>query len=522
MKQLSTQQLLLLNNLMYMNNSGEMLGIDSYEPGITVGEIVNRTLEAGLDPGREYGTYMTGQDWNNMLNAIAKDPQLMNVQLVAQHYDTGAGSGGGFSAVFADPSTGEAVVAFRGTASGEWKDDFLGGTVTGAADGVSTAQQQNALDWYQSLDLDAYSSVTVTGHSKGGNKAKYITVLDDSVTRCVSFDGQGFSDEFIRTYASQIRQNQGKISNNNVDYDYVNLLLNDIGSETFYQGQNYGTGGFLENHCPNTFFGVDEAGNLIMTETERPEEMAALDHYLNTMLRSMPESQRQDTLEIIGNLMQEGFSEDGNWPSALSNLATWRNADEIYSVLAFTIAYEYVNPKFPEQIRSVLNRFGMEDAGNVVNWGTILLNLGITVRIPSAFGGAMMIMHLLPDELREKVEQWIPILNTDSVFSFTGQDLRINSGITGLARFSVSDTALMQAAEQLNSSAAAIRAISEELSGISAQFTGMLELLLRASVSLRANSLATRSTRCAALADNLNEIAFCYARTEQSVMGQFE
>ena len=95
MKQLSTQQLLLLNNLMYMNNSGEMLGIDSYEPGITVGEIVNRTLEAGLDPGREYGTYMTGQDWNNMLNAIAKDPQLMNVQLVAQHYDTGAGSGGG-------------------------------------------------------------------------------------------------------------------------------------------------------------------------------------------------------------------------------------------------------------------------------------------------------------------------------------------------------------------------------------------------------------------------------------------
>lgn len=522
MKQLTTQELLLLNNLMYMTNSGGMLDIDSYKPGITVGEIVNRTLESGLEAGKDYGSYITGEDWTQMLNAIKNDPQLKEVQLVAKHSDTGPDSGGGFSALFADPSTGEAIVVFRGTADGEWRDNFLGGAATGAPDGVSTAQQQNALDWYQSLDLDAYSSVTVTGHSKGGNKAKYITVLDDSVTRCVSFDGQGFSDEFIRKYASQIRQNQGKISNNNVDYDYVNLLLNDIGSETFYQGQNYGKGGFLENHCPNTFFGVDEAGNLIMTETVRPEEMAALDHYLNTMIRSMPESQRQDVLEIIGDLMQEGFSEDGNWPSALRNLLTWENADEIYSVLAFTIAYEYVNPKFPDQIRSVLNRFGMEDAANGVNWGTILLNLGITVRIPSGFGGAMMIMHLLPDELREKVEQWIPLLNTDSVFSHTGQDLRINSGITGLARFSVSDGALMQAAEQLNSSAAAIRAISEELSGISAQFTGMLELLLRASVSFRANSLATRSMRCAALADNLYEIAFCYTRAEQSVMGQFE
>ena len=82
-------------------------------------------------------------------------------------------------------------------------------------------------------------------------------------------------------------------------------------------------------------------------------------------------------------------------------------------------------------------------------------------------------------------------------------------------------TALMQAAEQLSSSAATIRAISEELSDISAQFTGMLEMLFRVSISLRANSLAVRSMRCAALANNLSEIAFYYIRTEQSVMGKF-
>lgn len=516
MKQLTTQQLLLLNNLMYMSNSGEMLGIDSYEPGITVGEIVNRTLEAGLDPGREYGTYMTGQDWNNMLNAIAKDPQLMNVQLVAQHYDTGAGSGGGFSAVFADPSTGEAVVAFQGTASGEWKDDFLGGTVTGAADGVSTAQQQNALDWYQSLDLDAYSSVTVTGHSKGGNKAKYITVLDDSVSRCVSFDGQGFSDEFIQTYAPQIQQNQGKISNNNVDYDYVNPLLNDFGSETFYKGYDYGDGGFLENHCPNTFFGFDEEGNIIMTETERPAEMEALDCYLNTMIRNLPESQRQETLEMLGDFAQDALGR-GDWGTALNNLITLDHADELITVLAFTIAYEYNNPEFSNQIGSLLSKFDMTGIAWGVNIGTTVLDFLLF----KLFGGSMIAWNSLPDELREKVEQWLPILNADNFSSNRGADLQINSGISGKAHFSVSDTALRQAAQQLGSSAVRIRTISEELRGIACQFTGLLELLLRASVSLRANSLAAKSAQCGALSENLMEIASRYTAAEQSVMGQF-
>lgn len=40
--------------------------------------------------------------------------------------------------------------------------------------------------------LESYDSITVTGHSKGGNKAQYVTVLSDKVDRCISMDGQGF------------------------------------------------------------------------------------------------------------------------------------------------------------------------------------------------------------------------------------------------------------------------------------------------------------------------------------------
>ena len=59
----------------------------------------------------------------------------------------------------------------------------------------------------------------MTGHSKGGNKAKYITLMDDTVDHCVSFDGQGFSDEFMETYSDEIAARQHKIENHNVDYD---------------------------------------------------------------------------------------------------------------------------------------------------------------------------------------------------------------------------------------------------------------------------------------------------------------
>ena len=53
----------------------------------------------------------------------------------------------------------------------------------------------------------------------------YIAILDDSVDRCVSFDGQGFSDEFYEKYADQIAHNKNKIVNCSAESDYVNFLL---------------------------------------------------------------------------------------------------------------------------------------------------------------------------------------------------------------------------------------------------------------------------------------------------------
>jgi len=181
---------------------------------------------------------VTGEDWKKIFAAIQKDETLMNMKIITVAGDPGLAEGkeraedslqeGALSAVFVNEETGEAVVAFRGTAEYEWKDNFLGGApTTDPIDGVSTQYQRSALEWYQGLGLaDAgYTTITVIGHSKGGNKAKYIAILDTSVTRCISFDGQGFSDEFYGFYKREIAQRQYAITNYNVEYDYVNLLL---------------------------------------------------------------------------------------------------------------------------------------------------------------------------------------------------------------------------------------------------------------------------------------------------------
>lgn len=202
-QELTKEQVLLLNNLMYLSDTEPLKNIVKSD-ATTIEDFIGTISINKIQDNKDYGSYMTGKDWKNLINAIKSDDQLMNMQIVETHVDNGKNGGDGISAVFVQPETKEAVVAFRGTSKNEWKDNFTGGGPTDAADGVSTFQQENALEWYQSLDLSKYETVTVTGHSKGGNKAKYITVLDNSVDRCLSFDGQGFSDEFIKSIVMKL------------------------------------------------------------------------------------------------------------------------------------------------------------------------------------------------------------------------------------------------------------------------------------------------------------------------------
>ena len=365
-------ELLLLENLTYFPD------LDPFESvlqinDITVREFLDRIAYDKIIDENDYASYMTGFDFKNLMAAIRSNENILNCKILEPHFDQAYGGGGGVSCVFIDDKHKEAVVAFRGTAVNEWVDDFVG------ANQIDSLQQINALEWYKlvyaKLDLENYS-VTVIGHSKGGNKAKYITILNKTVNRCVSFDGQGFSDKFIDHYKKEILDRQELIENHNVDFDYVNILLNDIGRKTYYVGFDYGRGGFAESHCPNTFFNFKENGayNLEVNPNGQRPEMQELDQFINSLIRSnINEKEKTETTELVGALVAKAFSIGGgeNTANEYINFFCDTVGDEKYSdnaafLLTFCIKYSKQSKGFLGALKTILTHFKADGLLKVV------------------------------------------------------------------------------------------------------------------------------------------------------------
>ncbi len=415
---LSTEQLLLLNNLMYMTAEEPLRSITTevYQ-GKKICTLIESIDTKRFERKKNYGSYMTGADWQKILKAIRKDDRLMQMTLAQTGVDEGVGGGGGVSALFTDPDFGEAVVCYRGTAAGEWKDNFIGGGSTDVLDGVSTLQQKNALSWYQSLALDDYATVTVTGHSKGGNKAKYVTILDSSVDRCVAFDGQGFSDEFVEKYKRQIAGNQHKIRNCNVDGDYVNLLLNDVGTCEFYQGWDIGAGGFLENHCPNTLLKFLEDDSCKMYSGSREPAMEALDQFLNSYLRFLSPAQKKGTLLLFGTLAEAGFH--GAAAEELTYIALrGKNPSLTAKLLAYIVEYGQANPDFSEKLQQFLSDSGMQQIAKGLRTADMLIGW-------DGFGGLLDGADWLGSRTSDETLELLSFyIEKKTGLEFSGEELR--------------------------------------------------------------------------------------------------
>lgn len=215
MAELNEKQLMLLDSLVYLDCG--------FPEGMTVGQLVTQLQKPGALDQYKFGEGLTKEEAADMLKNIAADEALCGLTI------TNSVDGDIRAACFVD-GAGDAVIAYRGTGPVylEWDDDFQGGYLS------DTDMQEQALDFARECAIQ-YDDITVTGHSKGGNMAQYVTVrMGDEIDRCVSFDGQGFSDEFLRKYEDEIEANQGKIRNVCSYNDYVNILLTSIAGETVY------------------------------------------------------------------------------------------------------------------------------------------------------------------------------------------------------------------------------------------------------------------------------------------------
>ncbi len=352
---LTIEEIVLINNLLYCENLGGPRGtfLSTSQESRTIGDFVNGVLRnaAQIENDKEYSTGVTGAEYKEIMWAIRPNQHLKDIIIMQVHYESDS-AGGGRSAFLYDPTYNEAIVAFKGTQSdAEWIDNVSG------LYQVPTAYQNNALNWFKSLNLDGYDKITVTGHSKGGNKSKFITIMDDRVDNCFSFDGQGFSDEFIQKYFSQIKKNRSKILNIIAESDFVNILLNDVGKKQFYLGTNFGRLGFAENHCANAIVFYDDIGGMSVWKAPRQDKkMTDLDKMLNSFIRSVKMSTRENVANMLGNVIVN--AKGGDADKIIETFAGNRYSDSAAQLVAYIFKYKGKKPEMVESVKEILGQNG--------------------------------------------------------------------------------------------------------------------------------------------------------------------
>ncbi len=133
-----------------------------------------------------------------LTEALRSHPEMMDYVLISQSSDYCPMSEL-ISCAFADKN-GNIYVVYRGTGDGKWIDN---------AEGLMQEKsfvQQKAQEYFDYV-IEKYNGninrVVVSGHSKGGNLAQYVTLMAkyaDLIKACYSFDGQGFSKEALEMF----------------------------------------------------------------------------------------------------------------------------------------------------------------------------------------------------------------------------------------------------------------------------------------------------------------------------------
>ena len=207
---------MVLNTYMYMNYK-------EAEDGMTLREILEevRKLPEYQEGGRYYGEYC-------VVSEAARDDRIGKMTIGSQSHLMGFDDG--TCACTFSSSEKEVYVVYRGTGDGEWPDNGLGMTRE------KTLQQERALTYFETVvqkeDYQEKDRIIVTGHSKGGNKAQYVTMTtkyDSVVSACYNIDGQGFSEKAIarwkRSYSDQeYEARRSKITGIYGENDYIHVL----------------------------------------------------------------------------------------------------------------------------------------------------------------------------------------------------------------------------------------------------------------------------------------------------------
>ncbi|MBQ3546160.1 MAG: DUF2974 domain-containing protein [Lachnospiraceae bacterium] len=237
---LSDEKLLLLDTLVYfakLSDTGKEN--DEY---VSIGEFIN-DMKKGIDDYETifnekfvYNDKQLGMD--KIIDLIDSDNYLKDLVIIYPD-SSNLKSTSSVCLVDPDPEKLDVYVIYVGNyADSPYKYESKeistwGNNVLGAIQS-DTDEQKRQLDFYNASIEAARAyfgeekenedlNITVSGHSAGGNHAQYVTItykdyMGDNyetindIDKCVSFDSQGFSFEFLKTYSQAIENRADKIT----------------------------------------------------------------------------------------------------------------------------------------------------------------------------------------------------------------------------------------------------------------------------------------------------------------------
>lgn len=192
--------------------------------GLTLREIVEELREKPEygGGGAHYGEY-------TVLCEAVRNNETGSLRICCQSANMGYDAGTAACTFKTGDGDGYYVV-YRGTGDGEWPDNGMGMI------SVSTVQQERALAYFEevaeTMNIGKENRLIITGHSKGGNKAQFVTMetkYGELVDACYSVDGQGFSEAAVSEWKSRYGEEnydkrREKLYGIHGENDYVSVL----------------------------------------------------------------------------------------------------------------------------------------------------------------------------------------------------------------------------------------------------------------------------------------------------------
>lgn len=299
------EKLLILNTIIYSSSFREENINAKY--GRNIQSIIDDlTIPAGLG--------ISEDEWQKIVKTIKEDKAFAEITL--SYVDSENNKQLNALFIEGDPSdkqNSKALVVFKGTDSHEWHDNAAGGqwNIT------DTKQQQDADDFIKKHCL-SYYQIIASGHSKGGNKAQYVGIMNEAVTRAYSFDGQGMGYAFIIKNAELIEKKKDSIFLYNNSSDFVNPLFINMGIENvnyifndksildlLFEGD---TNALMMLHSPATM--LDYSGKYV-TMKKAVATVDPLCNVINGLTEYMMLHLSNEDWYYFSNMLMELFEQDG-------------------------------------------------------------------------------------------------------------------------------------------------------------------------------------------------------------------